>query len=54
MAVFVDKLLKGGSASDIPIEQVSKISMTLNLAAARGLGLNVPKSILARADRVIE
>lgn len=54
MAVFVDKLLKGGNASDIPIEQVSKISMTLNLAAARGLGLNVPKSILARADRVIE
>ena len=54
LAVFVDKLLKGADASRIPIEQVKKITLTLNLAAARALGLNVPQSILARADKVIE
>jgi ABC-type uncharacterized transport system substrate-binding protein len=54
LAVFVDKLLKGADASNIPIEQVSKIGLTLNLVAARALGLNVPQAILVRADMVIE
>jgi len=54
LAAFVDKLLKGADASRIPIEQVKKITLTLNLAAARALGLNVPQSILVRADKVIE
>jgi putative ABC transport system substrate-binding protein len=54
LAVFVDKLLKGADASRIPIEQVKKITLTLNLAAARALGLNLPQSILVRADKVIE
>lgn len=54
LAVFVDKLLKGGNASAIPIEQVRKIALTLNLAAASGLALRLPPSLLARADRVIE
>ena len=54
LAAFVEKLLKGADASRIPIEQVRKITMTLNLAAARALGLKVPQSILARADKVIE
>lgn len=54
LAVFVDKLLKGADANNIPIEQVRKIGLTLNLAAARALGLNVPQSLLVRADRIIE
>ena len=54
LAVFVDKVLKGANASSIPIEQVKKITLTLNLAAVKVLGLKVPPSILARADRVIE
>lgn len=54
LALFVDKVLKGADASNIPIEQVKKITLTLNLAAARALGINVPQSILVRADRVIE
>ncbi len=54
LAVFVDKVLKGADASRIPIEQVKKITLTLNGAAAKALGLNVPQSILARADKVID
>jgi putative ABC transport system substrate-binding protein len=54
LAKFVDKVLKGGDASSIPIEQVSRIGLTLNMSAARGLGLTVPPAILTRADRVIE
>jgi len=54
LAVFVGKLIKGADASRIPIEQVKKITLTLNLKAARALGLNVPQSIFVRADKVIE
>jgi putative ABC transport system substrate-binding protein len=54
LAVFVDKILKGTEAGSIPIEQVRKIGLTLNMAAARALGLNIPHSILLRADKVIE
>ena len=54
LAVFVDKILKGTDAGSIPIEQVRKIGLTLNMAAARALGLSVPPSILLRADKVLE
>jgi len=54
LAMFVDKLLKGADASRIPIEQVSRIGLTLNAGAARRIGLTIPQPILFRADRVIE
>lgn len=54
LSEFVDKLLKGGNASRIPIEQVRKIALTLNLGAASRLGVRLPPSLLARADRVID
>jgi len=54
LAVFTDKILKGGNASEIPIEQARSISLTLNMSAAKALGLRVPPALLARADRVIE
>jgi putative ABC transport system substrate-binding protein len=54
LAKFVDKILKGADASKVAIEQVSRILLTVNMAAARRLGLTVPPSILVRADRVIE
>lgn len=54
LARFVDKLLKGADANSVPIEQVSRVGLTLNMGAARALGLSVPPSIVARADRVIE
>jgi putative ABC transport system substrate-binding protein len=51
---FVDKILRGGDASTIPIEQMSKIGLTIHEGAARTLGLTIPPSVLARADRIIE
>lgn len=54
LAVFTDKILKGGNASTIPIEQARSISLTLNMSAARALGIKVPPALLARADRVID
>jgi putative ABC transport system substrate-binding protein len=54
LAVFVDKLLKGADASRVPIEQVSRIGLTLNAGAARRIGITIPQPILFRADRVIE
>ena len=54
LAVFTDKILKGGNASTIPIEQARSISLTLNMPVARALGVKVPPVLLARADRVIE
>lgn len=54
LAVFADKVLKGTPASSIPIEQIKKIALTLNMGAARALGLTIPQSIMVRADRVIE
>ncbi len=52
--MFVDKVLKGASASSIPIEQARKILLTVNLGAAKALGLRLPPQVLARADRVID
>jgi putative ABC transport system substrate-binding protein len=54
LARFVDRIIKGADASTIPIEQVSRIGLTLNVGTARSLGLTVPPVILIRADRVIE
>jgi len=54
LAKFVDRILKGADANTLPIEQVTRIGLTLNVAAAKNIGLSVPQSILLRADRLIE
>jgi putative ABC transport system substrate-binding protein len=54
LSVFVDRILKGASASAIPIEQPQKISLTLNAGAAKALGMKLPPALLARADRIID
>jgi putative ABC transport system substrate-binding protein len=54
LAKFVDKVLKGESASVIPIEQMGRISLTLNAKTAKAMGFAVPGVIALRADRIIE